>query len=105
MDLLDTVVGQSERDQLADTVVGNVPANRASGLRQQFGDPQVGQRVDLEAAQRSRDHHSVEAGLAHLRDQGFRHALFALDLVMAGADHRLHRQGSLHQRLRVNIFR
>jgi hypothetical protein len=41
----------------------------------------------------------------HLRDQGFRQALLALDLVVAGADHRLHRGSSLHQRLRVDIFR
>ena len=51
MDLVHAVIRQPKRDELADAVVGRVPADRAGALGQQFNDPQVGQRIDLQAAQ------------------------------------------------------
>jgi len=53
-ELVDALVRQPERDELDDAVVGDVPADRAGGLGQQLHDAQVGQRVDLQAAQRAR---------------------------------------------------
>ena len=105
VDLVHALVRQPERDELADAVVGKVPADRAGALGQQLHDAQVGQRIDLQAAQRARDHHSVEAGGVQLLDQGRRQALLALDLLMIAAQHRPQRGGSPHQGLRVDIRR
>ena len=71
----------------------------------QLHDAQVGQRVDLQAAQRARDHQAVEAGGVQLLDQGLRQALLALDLLMIVADHRPQGGRGLHQGLRVDIDR
>src|SRR5262249_26502147 len=49
VDLVDTFVRQPERDELADAVVGHVPADRAGTLGQEFYDAQIGQRVGLQA--------------------------------------------------------
>src|SRR5581483_4966330 len=38
------VVGQAEGDELADAVVGEVPADRAGPLGEQLDNPQIGQR-------------------------------------------------------------
>ena len=103
--LLHALVRQAERDELADAVVGEVPADRAGALGQQLDDAQIGQRVDLQAAQRARDHHPVEAGGVQLLDQGWRQALLALDLLMIGAQHRPQRGRCLHHGLRVDICR
>ena len=102
---MDAVVRQSERDQLADAAVAEVPADRAGALGQQLHDPQVGQRVELQAAQLARDHHPVEAGGTQLLDQRFRQALLALDLLTVAAELRLQSRRSLHHRLRVDIRR
>ena len=72
-------------------------------LGQQLDDAQIGQRVDLQAAQRARDHHAVEAGGAQLLDQGFRQALLALDLLVIVAEHRPQGGRGLHHGLRVDI--
>ena len=90
---------------MADAVVGEVPADRAGALGQQLHDAQIGQRIDLQAAQRARDHHSVEAGGVQLFDQGRRQALLALDLLVIVAEHRLQGGGGLHHGLRVDICR
>ena len=79
MDLTDAVLRQAERDELADAVVGEVPADRAASLGQQLDDAQIGQRIGLQPAQRARDHHPVEAGGAQLFDQCARQALLAVD--------------------------
>jgi len=47
---------------LADAVVGQVPTDCAGALGHELHDAQVGQRVDLQAAQRVWDHQTVEAG-------------------------------------------
>src|SRR5215471_17998756 len=62
VDLVDALVRQPERDELADAIVGQVPADRTGALRQELYDAQVGQRVGLQAAQLVRDHQAVEAG-------------------------------------------
>src|SRR5262249_36621738 len=62
VDLLDALVLQAERDELADAVVGDVPAGRAGGLGEQLDDARVRQRIDLQPAQGTRDDHPVEAG-------------------------------------------
>src|SRR5206468_10410618 len=59
VDLVDALVRQTERDELADAVVGQIPADRAGGLGQQLHDAHVGQRVSLEAAQCTRHHQAV----------------------------------------------
>ena len=105
VDLVHALVRQAERDELADAVVAEVPADRAGALGQQLDDAQIGQRVDLQAAERARDHHAVEAGFAQLLDQGRRQALLALDLLMIVAQHRLQRGRRLHHGLRVDIDR
>ena len=105
VDLVDALVRQTERDELADAVVGQVPADRAGALGQELHDAQVGQRVGLQAAQLARDHQAVEAGGVQLLDQGFRQALLALDLLMIAADHRPQGGRGLHQGLRVDIDR
>ena len=63
-------VRQAERHELADAVVGDVPADRTGAFGQQFHDPQIGQRIDLQPAQRARDDHAVEPSREHLREQG-----------------------------------
>ena len=105
MDFLHALIRQAERDQLADAVVGEVPADRTAALGQQFHDAQIGQRIDLQPAERARDHHAVEPGSEYLLDQSARHALLALDLLLKAADHWLQRGGGLHQRLRIDIGR
>ena len=86
-------------------LLARVPADRAGALGQQFHHAQVGQRIDLKAAQRARDHHSVEAGGVQLLDQGRRQTLLALDLLAIAAEHRLQRRRSLHHWLRVDVRR
>ncbi len=97
--------GRPKRDELADAVVGDVPADRAGALGQQFDDAQVGQRIDLQAAQRARDHQAVEAGGVQLLDQRWRQPLLALDLLMVVAQHRPQGGCGLHHGLRVDIDR
>ena len=99
------LVGQAERHELADAAVAEVPADRAGALGQQLHCAQVGQRVDLQAAQLARDHHPVEAGGAQLFDQRFRQALLAFDLLTVAAEHRLQGKRRLHQRLCIDIYR
>ena len=105
VDLVDALVRQPERDELADAVVGHVPAGRAGGLGQQLHDAHVGQRVGLQAAQCTRDHEAVEAGGMKLLDQRLRQALLALDLVVIAADDRLQRGRRSHRRLSVDLVR
>src|SRR5712691_5439361 len=105
VDLVDALVRQTERNELADAVVGHVPADRAGALGQKLHDAQVGQRVSLQAAERARDHQAVEAGGVRLLDQGLRQALLALDLLMITADHRPQGGCGLYQGLRVDIDR
>ena len=105
MDLVDALVRQPQRHELADAVVGEVPADRAAALGQQLDDAQIGQRVDLQSAESARDHHAVEPGVAQLLDQRRRQALLALDLLAIAAQHRLQRGRCLHHRLRVDICR
>src|SRR5919106_4397979 len=62
VDLMDALVRQTERDELADAVVGQVPADRAGALGQELHDAQVGQRVGLQAAELARDQQTVETG-------------------------------------------
>ena len=101
---MDPVVRQAESDKLADAVVGEVPADRTGALGQQLHDAQVGQRIDLQAPKRARDHHPVEAGGVELFHEGRRHALLALDLFVIATQHRLKRSGRLHQGLRVDVW-
>ena len=105
VDLVDALVRQPERDELADAVVGQVPADRAGALGQELHDAQVGQRVDLQAAELARDHQAVEAGGVQPLDQGFRQVLLAFDLLMIAVDHRPQGGRGLHQGLRVDIDR
>src|SRR5439155_2472484 len=51
IDLLHAVVRQAERDQRADAVVGDVPADRARAFGQELDDADVGQRIGLQAAE------------------------------------------------------
>jgi hypothetical protein len=53
---------------LADAVVCQVPADRAGALGQDLYDAQVGQRVDLQAAELAWNHQAVEAGGVQLLD-------------------------------------
>jgi hypothetical protein len=101
----DALIRQAERDQLADAVVGDVPADRAGTFRQVLHGSGVGQRVDLQAAQRTWDDHPVEAGGTQLLDQDGRQALLAFDLLPVLADHRAQIGGGPHQRLRFNVRR
>ena len=105
VDLVDALVRQSERDELADAVVGQVPADRAGALGQELHDAQVGQRIGLQATQFAWNHQAVEAGGVQLLDQGFRQALRALDLLMIAVDHRPQGGRGLHQGLCVDIDR
>jgi hypothetical protein len=102
---VDALVRQTERDELADAVVGQVPADRPGALGQQLHDAQVGQRVGLQAAQFTRDHQAVEAGGVKLLDQRFRQALLALDLLAIAANDRPQGGGGLNRRLSVDIGR
>src|SRR5262249_13320583 len=56
LDLADALLGRAQGDELADAVVGQVPAGRAGALGQYLDDAQVGQRVGLQAAELARDH-------------------------------------------------
>ena len=105
VDLVDALVRQPKRDKLADAVVADVPSDRAGALGQQLHDAQIGQRIDLQATQRARDHHSVEAGGMQLLDQGWRQALLTLDLLAISPQRRLQGRRSLHQGLRVDVCR
>jgi hypothetical protein len=105
VDLVDARVRQAERDELADAVVGDIPADGAGGLGQQLHDAQVGQRVDLEAAQLAWDDQAIEAAGMEPLDQRFRQSLLLLDLVVIPADDRAQRGGTLHERLSVDIGR
>ena len=96
IDLLHAVVGQAERDQRADTVVGDVPADRARGFGQELDDADVGQRIGLQA---------VKARRVHLLDQRGRQPLLALDLVVVVPHGRLERGGRLHHRLGIDLGR
>ena len=84
---MDTFVWQSERQELADTVVGQIPADRASAFSQEFHDTQISQRVGLQATQLARNHQAIEAGGVKLLYQCFWQALLAFDFVMIVADH------------------
>jgi hypothetical protein len=105
VDLLDARVRQPERDELTDAIIGDVPADRAGALGQQLRDTRVGQRIDLQIDQSTRDHHSVEAGGVQLLQQGFRNALLPLDLLVVVAEHRPRGGGGLDQGLRVDVYR
>src|SRR5205823_8265890 len=48
VDLLDPVIRQPERHQLADAAIAEVPTDRADALGQRLDDAQIGQRVDLQ---------------------------------------------------------
>ena len=105
IDLLHAVVGQAERDQRADAVVGDVPADRARGFGQELDDADVGQRIGLQAAQRPRQQEAVEARRVHLLDQLGRQPLLALDLVVVVPHGRLERGGRLDHRLGIDLGR
>ena len=68
IDLLHAVVRKAERDQLADAVVGDVPADRACAFGQELDDADVGQRIGLQAAERPRQQEAVKARRVHLLD-------------------------------------
>jgi hypothetical protein len=76
------LVRQPEREELADAVIGQIPADRASALGHEIHDAQGGERVDLQAAQRARHHQTIEAGSVQLLDEGFRQALLAFDRLL-----------------------
>ena len=105
VDLVDSFVRQTERDELGDVVVAEVPADRAGGLGQQFHDAQIGQRVGLQPAQFTRPHQTVEAGGVKLLHQRFRQALRALDLVVIAADDRPQSGRGLYRRLGIDVGR
>src|SRR5438067_1605987 len=48
VDFADAVLRQAERDELADAVVGEVPADRAAPLGQELDNAQIGQRIGLQ---------------------------------------------------------
>jgi hypothetical protein len=68
IDLLHAVVRKAERDQLADAVVGDVPADRTCAFGQELDDADVGQRIGLQAAERPRQQEAVKARRVHLLD-------------------------------------
>ena len=105
VDFADAFVRQAEGHELADTIVGNVPTHRSGAFGQKFGNTEVGQRIDLQAAQGARDHHPIEAGGAHLFDQFRRQTLLALELFMVLAQDRAHGGGGPHHGLGVDIGR
>jgi len=105
VDLVDAFVGQAERDELANAVVRHIPADGAGGLGQQLHHAQVGQRVDLEAAQLAWDNQAVEAGGMEPLDQRLRQSLLLLDLVAIFADDRPQSGGRPHERLGVDVGR
>jgi hypothetical protein len=102
---MDALVRQTERDELGDLVVTEIPADRAGALGQQLDHAEVRERVGLQAAQLTRPHQPVEAGGMELLDQRFRQALLALDLIAIAADDRPQSGGGLNQRLSVDIGR
>src|SRR6185436_8930778 len=102
-DLLDAFRWQTERDELGDVVVAEIPADRAGRLGQQLDRPQIGQRIELQPAQLSRSDEAVEARRVTLLDQPLRQALLALELVTQAADHRLERRRRLHGWLRFDV--
>src|SRR5881628_1245702 len=103
VNLLDTLVRQTERDELADAVVGHIPADRAGALGEQLNDAYVGQRVSLKTTQLPRDDQPVEAGGMKLLHQRLRQALLALDLVVVAADDRPQRGCGPHRGLSIDI--
>src|SRR5437867_4407958 len=103
VNLLDTLVRQTERDELADAVVGHIPADRAGALGEQLNDAHVGQRVSLKTTELTRDDQPVEAGGMKLLHQRLRQALLALDLVVVAADDRPQRGCGPHRGLSIDI--
>src|SRR5262249_4798541 len=101
--LLDALVRQPERDELADAVVGHVPAGRAGCLGEQLDDAYVRQRVYLMTAQGARDDHAVEPGGVKLLDQHLRQALLALELVVMATNDRLQSRRRPHERLTIDV--
>jgi len=102
---VDALVRQPQRDELADAVVGQIPADRAGGLGQQLHDAQVGQRISLQTTQLTRDDQAVEASGMKLLDQRFWQALLALDLVAIAADDRAQSGRGPHRRLSIDVGR
>ena len=102
---MDALVRQTERDELGDLVVTEIPADRAGALGQQLDHAEVRERVGLQAAQFTRPHQPVEAGGMELLDQRFRQALLALDLIAIAADDRPQGGGGLNRGLSVDIGR
>ena len=105
VDLLDTRVRQTERDELGDIVVAEVPADRAGPLGQQLDRPQICEWVGLQAAQLTRSHEPVEAGRVTLLDQRLRQALLTLELVVMAADDRPQRGRGPHRGLSLDVGR
>src|SRR5215831_13528091 len=105
IDLLHAVVGKAERDQRADAVVGDVPADRARAFGQELDDTDVGQRIGLQAAERARQQEAVKARSVHLLDELRRKPLLALDLVLVAPQSRLERDGRLDYRLGIDVDR
>src|SRR5262249_37394419 len=105
IDLLYAVARKAERDQLADAVVGDVPADRARAFGQELHDADVGQRIGLQAAQRLRQQEAVKPRRVHLLDQLRRQPLLALDLVVVVPQSRLERGGGLYHRLGIDVDR
>src|SRR5262250_1124625 len=68
IDLLHAFFRKAERDQLADAVVGDVPADRACAFGQELDDADIGQRIGLQAAERPRQQEAVKARRMHLID-------------------------------------
>src|SRR5579862_5256157 len=94
VDLFHALIRQPEGDQLADAVVGNIPADRTRALGQQLDNAQIGQRIDLQTAQRARDHHAIKAGGAQFGDKSRGQALVALNLFAIAAQLRTDRGGA-----------
>ena len=67
IDLVHAFVRQAQGDELADAVVGDVPADRTGALGQELGNPGISDRVHLQPAERARQHHAIETGGAQLR--------------------------------------
>src|SRR5262249_40053390 len=101
--LLDALVRQPERDELADAVVGHIPAGRAGGLGEQLDDAHVSQRIDLQTAQGARYDHAVEARGMKFLDQRLRQALLAVDLVVLATNDRPQSGRGPHERLTIDV--
>ena len=96
------LVRVAERDQLPDAIVGNVPAGRPQTLRQQFDDALIGQRIGLQAAQRTRYHQAIKPGRAKFLHQLRRQPLFCFHMVFVFAELRAHGGGGADNRLSVD---